>query len=250
MLATAFSGGEVGLTALVSLLSFFVVGGALIDEGVLGIALTQLASFALPPLLLAQRKTGGWHALGTQRPSLALPFVAAALIALGMWCWNAMWVAPLTIDWSPFQDQSAWTARLAIESRPLWLSILLLALVPALCEELLHRGLFLPFFVRKLGPATGLAFGALVFGLSHFSAARLVPTAIVGVFAGLARMRSGNLWPAVLLHGLYNSCLLAVSYIDLPLAPWYPIPALGISGIGLVVLLKLPKSDENIIRNG
>jgi len=82
--------------------------------------------------------------------------------------------------------------------------LLVLVLVPALCEELLVRGAI----ARGLRPRLGLLGAALVssayFALLHGSLARLPITFALGIVLALATLRSGSLWPAILIHAGNN----------------------------------------------
>jgi membrane protease YdiL (CAAX protease family) len=83
--------------------------------------------------------------------------------------------------------------------------VLLIALTPAICEELLFRGAMLGL-VRKSLPAWGqvLVVG-LLFGLIHASFFRVLPTGILGLVLTWAAIRSGSLAVPVLIHFLNNA---------------------------------------------
>ncbi len=83
------------------------------------------------------------------------------------------------------------------------IALLLVALAPAVCEELLFRGLVLSG-LRKLGPWVGVLLTALLFGLAHASVHRLLPTALLGVAFGVLVLRSGSIVPGMIAHGLNN----------------------------------------------
>ena len=79
-------------------------------------------------------------------------------------------------------------------------------LIAPLVEELLFRGFLLPPLVRRLGAAGGVGISAVLFGLMHLSDPQAVPPLIVlGAVLGWLRLRSGSLWPALLLHVCNNS---------------------------------------------
>jgi len=46
---------------------------------------------------------------------------------------------------------------------------------------------------------------AALFGFYHASFYRVLPTAALGVLLGLARLRSGSIWPAVTIHAVNNA---------------------------------------------
>lgn len=72
-------------------------------------------------------------------------------------------------------------------------------------EELLFRGLFYRWLRERWGVPAAVAASALLFSLLH-GIPWLVPAlAVVGALLALVYEKSGSLWVAVLVHGLFNS---------------------------------------------
>ncbi|MCP4447248.1 MAG: CPBP family intramembrane metalloprotease [Myxococcales bacterium] len=202
--------GDALAASILSLALFMLIGAQLAAQGAVGIMAAQLTSFALPALLVTRAKTGSFAPQGLR----AFPLHAAAaplLIGATLWIWNLHWVAPIGADWASIEQIAKLDTFFALESRPLWKSLLLFAIVPAFCEELLHRGLLMPALCKRLGAPAGLVLAALLFGLSHFNLSRLLPTAVLGLIAGGVRLRTGSLWPCMLLHAIYNGSLLVAA---------------------------------------
>jgi membrane protease YdiL (CAAX protease family) len=78
------------------------------------------------------------------------------------------------------------------------------ALVPATCEELLHRGILLPSLVPKFGRPLALFVVTALFAVMHIEPARMVSAAVVGLAAGILALRTKSVWPAVTLHVVNN----------------------------------------------
>ena len=73
--------------------------------------------------------------------------------------------------------------------------------VAPLVEEVLFRGFLLPPLVARFGSRGGIALTAILFGMMHISDPQAVPPLIVlGAVLGWLRLRSGSLWPALVLH--------------------------------------------------
>jgi sodium transport system permease protein len=93
-------------------------------------------------------------------------------------------------------------------------AVFLLAISPAICEEILWRGTFQgELEPRGKALRTMLTVG-LYFGVFHLSAYRIVPTAIVGCILACVRHRTGSLLPCMLIHALYNSSLLGFHVLE------------------------------------
>ena len=104
--------------------------------------------------------------------------------------------------------------ELVLGSRdPLALALLALTAVvlAPLFEETIFRGALLPVLATRLGPLPGVLLSGMLFAMAHISVGELAPLTVLGVGLGLVRLRSGRLWPSVLMHGLWN----AVTFLNL-----------------------------------
>ncbi len=93
--------------------------------------------------------------------------------------------------------------------RPWWLSGLLIALVPAICEELFFRGWVLAAFAGER-PGRRRAVAAVLLQAAAFAAFHLLPermpqTFLLGAVLGWMTLATGSLLPAVLAHLAHNA---------------------------------------------
>ena len=86
---------------------------------------------------------------------------------------------------------------------------LVLALLPALCEELAFRGFILTGLLRGFRPWTAIFLSAFLFSLYQMNVFQFVPHFVFGVVLGLLAVRSGSVLPAMLFHLVYNSLVIA-----------------------------------------
>ncbi len=86
---------------------------------------------------------------------------------------------------------------------------LVLAVLPAVCEELAFRGFILGGLRRRFRPWTAVLLSSFLFAVFHMNVFQFVPTFALGVVLGLLTVRSGSVLPAVLFHLLHNTLLLA-----------------------------------------
>lgn len=89
--------------------------------------------------------------------------------------------------------------------RPLAVDLAVLALSPAVCEELLFRGVVLRAAQDRLEPWGVAVVVGVLFGLFHLSPYRFVPTVLLGVVLTVIVLRTGSLFPAILFHFLNNA---------------------------------------------
>lgn len=85
-------------------------------------------------------------------------------------------------------------------------NILLLALVPAFCEELFFRGILQRFsFLLMKKKWLAIAFTSILFALVHGSIYNFLPIFIASCLLGYIYFSTGNLWMNILLHFVYNA---------------------------------------------
>lgn len=87
------------------------------------------------------------------------------------------------------------------------LALLLTALVPALVEESLFRGLVFRAFERY-GAVVTITITSLLFGALHLNPSQAAGTVVLGVAFGLARWQTRSVTPSLLSHALYNAAVI------------------------------------------
>ena len=88
---------------------------------------------------------------------------------------------------------------------PIAVPLVTVALLPAVFEELMFRGLVLDRFARVLPLPLAIAVQAMMFAVVHLDPVFLLSHFAFGVLTGVLRMAAGALWPAVLAHLLWNA---------------------------------------------
>ncbi len=236
--------GTDALAALLLSASLFVLAGPyLVALGLIGVLATQALCFAMPALLVALTRPHGLAVLGTVKSS-PRALLAALLLGVSLWHWNLLLVAPLGERFITSQEQLEWQSFVGLDSRSLASTLFFFALVPAVCEELLHRGVLAPSLARRLGTGPAVLASALLFGLSHLSLGRLLPTAVLGGAAAFLRLRTGSLLAAGILHFLYNSSILVMAYGGCSLPYVLLVPSLLLSALAFALVRRSPKSGD------
>ncbi len=91
--------------------------------------------------------------------------------------------------------------------------ILVMAVIPALGEEWLFRGVLFKIFEDWTGRKFWAAIiTTVIFALIHFQLFKIVPMMVLGMLFGLIRAWSNSIWPGVWLHFVNNS-LAVVGYV-------------------------------------
>ncbi len=105
------------------------------------------------------------------------------------------------------------SAEKILRTAPYWKIVLMIAVVPAICEELAFRGFILSGF-RHLGHKwRAIVYSALFFGLAHAILQQSLIACLVGLVIGYLAVQSGSLLPGAIFHVLNNSLAVANSRI-------------------------------------
>lgn len=147
-------------------------------------------------------------ALGLTAPS-ARALAGAVLVGASFWYVNAAFIAPWFAGAPSASDRQL--AELVGGVDGLALKIAVIALVPAVCEELLVRGAIARGLAARAGLWVAVVVSSAYFAAMHLSLARAAPTAALGALLAVAALRSGSTIPAMLIHFLNNAVVLTVA---------------------------------------
>jgi membrane protease YdiL (CAAX protease family) len=95
----------------------------------------------------------------------------------------------------------------------LFLNVVLIALVPAIGEELLFRGVFQQLFQQWKGNAhVAIWAAACLFSLMHFQFYGFFPRMVLGALFGYLFYWSGSLWLPIFAHFVNNASAVLIAY--------------------------------------
>lgn len=91
-------------------------------------------------------------------------------------------------------------------------ALLLIALTPAVCEELLFRGYMFTAFKQKMSLTKAICFVSVLFGISHMSLIKLIPTALLGAALAYTMNKADSIFASALIHFLNNGLSVFILY--------------------------------------
>ena len=114
---------------------------------------------------------------------------------------------------------------------------MIIALAPALCEELMFRGYILGSMTAKYKMSSAVIVSAVIFGLYHMSASKFLTTTILGVLLCFIAVQSGSILPGMLMHFINNALSCIVMFYPEKISKLLPIIVKDKVGISDMLLL-------------
>lgn len=187
--------------------SALVIGSLAVEHGlsvVVALTISELLLLALPLIVMRRLGLRG-DALGLQRPSVR-PVIGAVLIGCTAWLVNVHVVALFQFDEGHLRSLNN-----VVDESPLVVTLLAIALVPAVCEEVLFRGAVQRALATRLFPIAAIVITAALFAGYHMSLIQLLPTFTLGILLGGLAHRADSVVPAMLAHFLNNTMAILVA---------------------------------------
>lgn len=200
---------------IVSQLAFrFILGYEQVRQNFyLIVAFNQLFIILLPALIFIYREkqnTIGFFKIKSISISEALiiilmaiasSFIAAALNSIVIYFMEK--IGPVEID----------TIPIAKNPKEFWLQIFVIALLPAVCEEFLFRGIIFNSF-KGLGVKMSIVVSSFYFALIHFDIRNFLGPFFLGILIAWYCYRTGSIIAGSLAHFTNNFLSVLISYIS------------------------------------
>lgn len=221
-------------------LAYFVLGQTVQSIDVLfGLIGSQVLIIGAPGVLfLFWLRLPVAKILSLRKPTSWLSLPAAGLLAPGtiLFACGIMALQDLVLP-APKALEEMLNQVLLPAGKPVWLTFVAVAAAPAICEELLFRGVVQGILIRSLPPKVVLPITALGFGLFHMSAFRLLPTGSLGLVLCFLTFRYKSIYPAMILHFCHNAIGVAITVYHInPFTPQNMILAVVSTALGIAVL--------------
>jgi sodium transport system permease protein len=217
-------GGAIFCGLAILLVKFFLGAAAAAPAGLAGFArlavVTQLAVILTPALLMTIILSGSPR----QTLLLRLPRWPAIPAAVAL----AVAVHPLTMALQtavrqlyPLSEEmrrSLSDVQAMFAAASGWQLVFVLALVPALCEELAFRGFILSGLRQRNRPWRAIVWTAILFGLVHGVLQQSIIACMLGLVLGYLAVQTGSILPPILFHFAHNALVVATTRVtpDVP----------------------------------
>ena len=266
-----FVGQAILCGVLILVIKFFVSLGATVPTSFLHFTRQTLillvASVGVPAVLMAMFLTR--NPMKSLKISPCTMPVACAAILLAICLHPCIaWITQIVLTMYPpggdlsFAEQIM--SMVMSDAPGVWAILLVLALAPAIFEELAFRGFVLSGLQNLKNDAHAILLSALLFGAAHSILQQSIITFFVGCVLGFVAIRTNSLVPCVLYHFTHNSISTCMSMDwfssgNGPISTWIYsqstdgsvsyalVPAIVMSFLGVALLAwfwKLPRWEK------
>ena len=205
-----------------------------------GIVLTQVMIISLPLLFAYFIKSDFKKVF-----SLKLPKIRHLIASFSLWIGTYFVVMVITNIILYFFPQNQEIIKslnkvLFIKDN-LLLNLLMIAVMPAICEEMFFRGFILTSFKNNKKSYKGaIIFSGIMFGIMHMDFIRIIPTAILGMALAYAVCKSGSIVCSMFMHFLNNGFAVLVMHMSnkyLANIQNNQVTSLSLSSIGVMLAI-------------
>lgn len=194
--------GDIAIGIVVLFLAMVYLGGIVSAKDMfIGTVVTQLMILVLPLGLTWYVKSDRKKLFCLQAPKRkVLP--GSVLLYLGTYVTVLLLSVAITALF-PESTQEVGAAFEELMSQPFALVVLVIALMPAVGEELLFRGLVMGSMRHRYSVLWGIVISAVVFGAFH-GFVKIIPTGLLGACFAYVVYKSGSIWVSMVLHFVNN----------------------------------------------
>ena len=194
--------------------------------------LSSIFMFVVPPIVYyyITRKSNQLQALGFRKMEhpwlflligVVLMFIATPVTSQ-LTKWNAaMDLGPAFSKLEEYLKMMEESTEAALEKiintdsfEGLLLNLLIVALIPAVGEELTFRGVLQQSLTRRMNPHLAILLSAAIFSFIHFQFYGFLPRMFLGMLLGYMFYISGSLWPNILMHFVNNGMVVILYYLN------------------------------------
>ncbi|MCM1039681.1 MAG: ABC transporter permease [Ruminococcus sp.] len=235
---------DVALVIAVTIVLMLYVGSLLqVRFGLAGLFGTQMMLLLGPLFVVLYTKkdillTYGFAGTGVKS------YIGSAVMAFGMVCLNLV-ISTGMVNLFPNSADSVTTTFEGLTTGGVGSAFLVIAVTPAICEEMLFRGMIFHSMKARYRITTSIVTVAVLFGLYHMSLVKFIPTGFLGLMFCYVVYKTGSIFPAMLMHFINNAVSVLLMYYPEQIGRVMPVlvketvsvsDILLLSGAGLILV--------------
>lgn len=180
--------------------------------GVSGIIMTQLMIIGLPLLFAYYIKSDFKKVFSFKLPSIR-HMVASFCLWVGTYMGSMIITQIVLYIFPQNMEVVEGLNNVLLSEDNIFISLLIIAVMPAICEEVFFRGFILTSFRNNKKTIVGAVIGSgILFGLMHMDFIRIIPTSLLGISFAYVVCKSDSIITSMFMHFLNNGFALVVTY--------------------------------------
>ncbi|MCM1158674.1 MAG: ABC transporter permease subunit [Bacteroidales bacterium] len=230
------------LIMIVALLLMVYLGGLMsLEQPLMGVIIPQFFIGVLPVLACVYIKGDGRKIFALHCPK-GKDIFGGLILLIGAGSLSLLISNLLTYLFSAQSENLNEEYLELLDGVPFAGALLLIALLPAVCEELMYRGYMFTAFKQKMSLRRAIFFVAVLFGISHMSLIKIIPTAILGAALAYAMHKADSIVVSGMMHFLNNAFSVFVLYYGEKVAVFQDEQMSGalIAGLCLLAAVGIP----------
>lgn len=252
---------DVALVIAVTIVLMLYVGSILqIKFGLAGVFGTQMILLVVPLFVVLYTKKDILLTYGFAKTGVR-SYIGGAFMAFGLVFLNLV-ISTIMVNLFPSSADSVTMTFESLTTGSIWGAFLVIAVTPAICEEMLFRGVIFHSMKEKYRISTAIIAVAVLFGIYHMSLVKFIPTGFLGLMFCYVVYKTGSIYPAMMMHFINNAISVITMYYPEQVGKVMPVltkeamsvsDVLLLSGAGLILtgigllIMKAPKAKKEAI---
>lgn len=198
------------------------------NELLVGVTIQQILGFAIPAFLFFQ-----WTKIHLEKNSSKIPYSVFMVLLLFVFTylltgqlveWNYELVSSWNVEAFSEMEQQADEINIKVLSGPsVFIQILIMAILPGICEELFFRGVFLKSLGLKMNFHVANLITSIIFAGLHFQPYKIVAMFLLSIILGYIYFYTRNILYPIVFHFMNNFLgVLVFNYSALETQNWMP----------------------------
>lgn len=197
------------------LMAFFIFVCAPLQQnlGIPGLVITELGFVAMAVIYCLIRKVKIKEVFPVKKIKVR-EFFGCILLVIGAFPISLILVALTAIIFPWSTSEAADLSSFIYGNLNYPLAILTVALMPAICEEAIHRGAILSNFRGLKRDWVIVLIMGLMFGINHMSVLRFLTTMFLGMVLSFVVVKKNNILLSIMMHFMNNFISVSIGYLS------------------------------------
>ncbi|MBR4948510.1 MAG: CPBP family intramembrane metalloprotease [Clostridiales bacterium] len=191
----------------------FVCAPLQLNLGIPGLIITELGFAAMAVIYCLIRRVKIREVFPVKKIKVR-EFFGCILLAVGVFPVSLIMVALTAIIFPSSAAEAGELSNFIYGSLNYPLAVLIIALLPAICEEAIHRGAILSNFRGIKRDWVIVLIMGLMFGINHVSVLRFLSTMLLGMVLSYVVVKKNNILLSMLMHFTNNLISLSLGYLS------------------------------------